>query len=117
MRKALYEDRDNIIKFREAAFERQRGLCFWCKRPMKERISCARVDDPLGCTADHVVWRSRGGTNEEGNIVAACFMCNTSRHPPPHTDPLDGARDAPLDWPWLEALVSKRVQDVGWGPW
>lgn len=101
---SLYEDRDLIIKFREAAFTRQDGLCYWCKRPMIPRSANVRHDDPMICTADHLVWKSRGGTNAEDNIVAACHLCNTGRHPP-------------SEWPWLGRLTAARVSAVGWGPW
>ncbi|WP_408002845.1 HNH endonuclease [Pseudorhodobacter wandonensis] len=34
----------------------------------------------LRCTAEHLHPRSEGGGNTAGNIVAACFYCNTRRH-------------------------------------
>jgi 5-methylcytosine-specific restriction endonuclease McrA len=62
------------------AFYRQRGLCFWCKRPMMLGGHGGNgVCDPLTATADHVkpVWD--GGRTLPGNIVAACYACNQQR--------------------------------------
>ena len=42
--------------------------CFYCGRSPKES------GKPL--TADHVIPRSRGGTNEISNQVLACYRCN-----------------------------------------
>jgi HNH endonuclease len=38
---------------------------------------CGEVDYPLEC--DHVVPVSRGGSSEDSNLVAACFLCNRSK--------------------------------------
>lgn len=35
---------------------------------------------PLRCTAEHLVARQDGGKDVEGNIAAACLLCNSSRH-------------------------------------
>jgi hypothetical protein len=34
----------------------------------------------LQCTAEHLKARVDGGRNSKGNIVAACLLCNQSRH-------------------------------------
>jgi 5-methylcytosine-specific restriction endonuclease McrA len=34
---------------------------------------------PLALTGDHLIPRYAGGLTKPGNIVAACFKCNTSR--------------------------------------
>ena len=33
----------------------------------------------LWCTLDHVLPRSRGGTNDPANLVTACYMCHFGR--------------------------------------
>ncbi len=48
--------------------EAQGGCCFWCQVPLSGDYH-----------ADHYVPLSRGGSNYQENIVAACPTCNTSR--------------------------------------
>jgi 5-methylcytosine-specific restriction endonuclease McrA len=50
-----------------ALLEAQRGLCF----------HCGYGHDDM--TIDHVQPLSRGGSNDVGNLVAACRPCNTRR--------------------------------------
>lgn len=107
-----YKESVRVKKARRIAYERQGGLCHWCKRPMiiKTQENAAEVwDHPLMCTADHVLWRAHGGKTTLDNIVAACRECNNSRQPP--------TLRSNLDWPWLDRLVKTRVEQVGWGPW
>nr|WP_297801524.1 HNH endonuclease [Arenimonas sp. GDDSR-1] len=35
---------------------------------------------PLRCTAEHLVAQQDGGRDVEGNIAAACRLCNARRH-------------------------------------
>ena len=44
--------------------------CHWCGKPFSK-------DDPA--TADHVIPKARGGTNDEQNLVAAHRSCNSRR--------------------------------------
>ena len=44
---------------------RDRGICHWC--------------GGKATTADHLIARSLGGTNDLSNLVAACKPCNSSR--------------------------------------
>jgi hypothetical protein len=52
--------------------------------PLRQRIferddfTCQYCGEAAGC-ADHVVPLSRGGTNEEDNLVACCLPCNSSK--------------------------------------
>lgn len=50
--------------------------CHWCGRPAD--------------TADHLVPKAKGGTDDEANIVPACRSCNSSRRdrgaPPTRND-------------------------------
>lgn len=54
----------------QKAIRRQGGLCFYCHRVMTTGSSRP--------TREHVVPKSKGG-GHKGNIVAACFRCNTSK--------------------------------------
>jgi hypothetical protein len=38
-------------------------------------------NDPLLCTADHLIPTYAGGKTKPGNIVAACKECNGQRNP------------------------------------
>jgi 5-methylcytosine-specific restriction endonuclease McrA len=85
----------SISKHRQAAFKRQNGRCFYCGLPMwlkqpaeftaKYKMSEGAASR-FQCTAEHLKARQDGGTNSDGNIVAACRHCNMTRHrisPPP----------------------------------
>ena len=52
----------------ELLFQRQDGLCYYCRRLM--RLTLKPVDSQA--TRDHVVPRCQGG----GKVVAACRECN-----------------------------------------
>jgi 5-methylcytosine-specific restriction endonuclease McrA len=47
-------------------WEEQGGRCWYCTRPVRSREA----------TVDHVLAKSRGGTNEWANVVMACRQCN-----------------------------------------
>jgi 5-methylcytosine-specific restriction endonuclease McrA len=78
-----------LVKSRTHAFHLQAGLCFYCNQPMwtsnlkafcsKYQIS-SRSAQHLKCTAEHVIARKDGGSNQRDNIVAACLHCNRTRH-------------------------------------
>ena len=78
-----------IRKNRQLAFEEQNGRCYYCRMLMwlgnvsefadEHRISKGLARQ-LQCTAEHLLPRQDGGTNERANIVAACYFCNSTRH-------------------------------------
>jgi len=51
----------------QALFEKQRGLCAYCREPLHRYH------------VDHVVALSKGGTNWPGNLCLACGPCNCSK--------------------------------------
>jgi hypothetical protein len=53
---------------RERIFYRDKYTCQYC----------GAVNEPLQC--DHVFPVSRGGSNDESNLVTACKPCNLSKH-------------------------------------
>jgi len=79
----------SVVKNRTSAFSNQEGRCFYCNQPMwvnqpesfcnQYRISL-KAAQLLKCTAEHVIARKDGGSNQRNNIVAACMYCNKTRH-------------------------------------
>lgn len=78
-----------IARNRHSSFQRQKGRCFYCRVLMwcedaksfvaRFRISL-RAARQLTCTAEHLVPRCKGGSDDAANIVAACRRCNQMRH-------------------------------------
>ncbi|MBC7163822.1 MAG: HNH endonuclease [Roseovarius sp.] len=67
----------------------QEGRCYYCDLPMwdpelghamPEICRAPAMRRYLRCTAEHLHPRSEGGADATGNIVAACWYCNTRRH-------------------------------------
>ena len=95
-------DQARLKRYRKRAFERQGGLCYWCKKPMiwKTAENAALVwNDPLVCTGDHLVLRAHGGGTTVENIVAACRGCNNSRHWSSTQNPIEGRATLADVWP------------------
>jgi 5-methylcytosine-specific restriction endonuclease McrA len=67
----------NSKVLRRDMFAAQRKKCHWCGRTMRLLDNKPYVDPPLDqATIDHVIPRTRGGTNERSNLVLACLDCN-----------------------------------------
>ncbi|WP_080727043.1 HNH endonuclease [Sphingobium yanoikuyae] len=79
----------NLAKFRDRRSTAQSNCCFYCQQPIwsddpaafaaKFRISIKQTAY-FRATAEHLIARSDGGTNDLCNIVAACLYCNSHRH-------------------------------------
>lgn len=54
-------------------FQRDNFTCRYCGGKVKLTVP---EDDPLRATVDHVIPRSRGGTDQYENLVTAHFQCN-----------------------------------------
>jgi len=54
----------------------QGGQCFYCEKPMRRDV---RARHPDRATIEHRVPVSRGGSDRDGNVVAACRACNTRK--------------------------------------
>ena len=110
-----------IQTIRLQAFQRQHGRCFYCSVAMwlisPYELSGGAAADKSGyarlrCTAEHLVARSEGGRNSDGNIVAACAHCNATRHkrktpPQPKAyrdDVLARVRRGAWHHPWVHKL-------------
>lgn len=79
----------SLRRFRAAAFVRQHGRCYYCKKPMwlhdpaafgAEHGVTPRQARQLRCTAEHLRARQDGGRDTRDNIVAAHLACNRGRH-------------------------------------
>ena len=46
--------------------------CFYCKT----KLSWRNQNDPSRATIDHVIPKSKGGSDEESNLVICCRGCN-----------------------------------------
>jgi 5-methylcytosine-specific restriction endonuclease McrA len=80
-----------LRKNRLLAFKKQKGRCYYCHAPMwsgkPEEFTSSygisiRQAKRFQCTAEHLLARQDGGTDERKNIVAACYFCNSTRHHP-----------------------------------
>lgn len=79
----------SLLRSRLNAFRRQAGLCHYCGVLMwaadgdsfarKHGLS-AKAARWLQCTAEHLLARHDGGSDNPANIVAACRVCNMRRH-------------------------------------
>lgn len=52
-----------------AACRNGQPRCYWCKRPLAFKDA----------TVEHLLARSRGGTNKPSNLALACRQCNHGR--------------------------------------
>ncbi|MDR7136163.1 5-methylcytosine-specific restriction endonuclease McrA [Lysobacter niastensis] len=78
-----------LTRNRAETYRAQSGLCHYCGVPMWEEDADAfaaryglspRAVFLFRCTAEHLLARCDGGRHALGNIVAACWHCNTIRH-------------------------------------
>lgn len=79
-----------IQKNRQHSAIKQNNNCFYCGLPMWnhanqhefiQRYNLTRKQAPfLQCTAEHLIAKRDGGSNERSNIAAACRYCNQKRH-------------------------------------
>lgn len=93
-----------LKRSRQLAFNRQRGRCYYCDLHMcLEGSPGPRL---LLCTAEHLLPRHEGGTDDPLNIVAACLHCNRTRH----------RKKAPPDPASYRAEVLRRVMKGRWHP-
>lgn len=65
-------------------FNEQNGECFWCAQPMemnplKITIYGNFKENPLFASFEHLIPKSKGGTNLKGNFVLAHIDCNNKR--------------------------------------
>jgi 5-methylcytosine-specific restriction endonuclease McrA len=67
---------------RSRLFKRDGGRCFWCKKALaliKMGTDVTKIPEDLRATFDHLLPRSKGGTDEDKNLVTCCPKCNNRR--------------------------------------
>lgn len=69
----------------EKLYHRQGGKCFYCSQPIQLVPWSHQGNKPLGYTKDHFFAKSKGFTLK-GNMVLACYPCNTEKDARPPTD-------------------------------
>lgn len=60
---------EDYTRWRRKRFIRQGGLCFYCE----DWLPLTRIN------VEHIVPRSRGGTNHRQNLALACSNCNKNK--------------------------------------
>ena len=63
------ENRINIKLIRSRLFKKQNGKCHYCNKQLSHTKS----------TIDHIIPRSKGGTDTIDNFVVACYECNCDK--------------------------------------
>jgi 5-methylcytosine-specific restriction endonuclease McrA len=61
---------------RERVLTRDGWLCYLCDTPIDRTVQWPH---PLSRSVDHVIPRSRGGTDDESNLRAAHWRCNEAK--------------------------------------
>lgn len=59
--------------------DRDGTQCFWCNEELLFEARFHDPDNPRCATFDHLIPISRGGGNEDANLVLACRECNGAR--------------------------------------
>jgi hypothetical protein len=110
------QKRQRIKVLRQQAFERQGGLCYYCGVRMWLSNPSELPGGPhssnawakLRCTAEHLKAQAEGGLDAPENIVAACALCNHTRH----------KRKRPPEPQAYQAEVRRRMKRGAWHhPW
>ena len=61
----------HYLGLRFKVFKRDGFRCIYCGRTVKEHGTTLQVD--------HIIPRSKGGSNDFGNLITACFECNQGK--------------------------------------
>lgn len=57
-----------------AVWQRDGFQCVYCRKVVD--IPSPDISQSIWATVDHVIPRSKGGSNDKKNLVTACFPCN-----------------------------------------
>lgn len=83
----------------------QKGKCHYCDRPMIKAPNY-----PMSVTVEHLVPKSRGGTNQPHNIVGACSRCNNLRGDMPYAEFVERRTDLEKTAKWAVRAEKAKVQ-------
>lgn len=77
----IKKEKDRLVKRKVRIFNKQKGLCHWCNKPMlllfgEEANQC---QSPRRFTADHIYPRGDSRRQTIGGRVGACYECNHNR--------------------------------------
>jgi 5-methylcytosine-specific restriction endonuclease McrA len=65
---------------RRRIYKRDGEVCFYCKQQIAHHPWIKGVARPSWASSvDHRIPRSRGGTDEDSNLVACCHECNIAK--------------------------------------
>jgi 5-methylcytosine-specific restriction endonuclease McrA len=65
---------------RKALLVRDGNRCCWCHEPMKIPSEAGDQYDPDFASIEHIIPRSRGGTDDWDNLALAHLRCNQRRN-------------------------------------
>lgn len=68
------EARMHAMTKRHALHERQHGRCGYCQCKMVLRFGF-----PRSVTRDHIIPTSAGGSDDDSNLIGACYICNARK--------------------------------------
>jgi len=95
-------------KLRQTIFE---------KAVYKSKAYCAYCPSGIPTEIDHIIPVSRGGTNDENNLVACCYKCNRWKNIMLLEEFGPGVAPVPpSEWYELEQAY-KDPEDYFWGDW
>lgn len=74
----------NSAERRQRKFEKQGGLCYWCKSAMTLEFGQPKANGNPGlprnfATFEHLQRKRDGGAGKPHNVVLACLKCNNGR--------------------------------------
>lgn len=104
-----------IAMYRNNAYSRQSGCCYYCgfhmwskdPKTFADKYSLSsRLASRFQCTGEHLHARRDGGLDRSENIVAACKYCNQHRH----------KRKSDLGPVAFKRHVQARLNAGGWHP-
>lgn len=92
-------------------YERDDWHCVWCMCPVErprlpEDGILVRSGDIRQASVDHVIPRSRGGSNNAGNLITCCAQCNTKRR---NKSVEEFARELAFDSPQIEGTAAAAI--------
>lgn len=74
-----FADKERIRRGRKRANGGNHTRADWLRLLNRFGGLCAYCETAIATTEDHVIPVTRGGTNFIGNILPACFTCNSSK--------------------------------------